>query len=92
MSPESVKKVVIVPLISHAINGNVIIVPDNIQRNTDSNSTLIIKNLAPGFAYQVTFTGNSFATSLTNYFGTNVSGSVNGKDYLTNSGNLYNGF
>lgn len=90
MSSEGVKKVILLPIAPYGVSGNILL-PDKIQKNTDTNSTVTISNIVPGYMYQVTFYGNSVSTIFTNYFGTNVTGNVNAKDYFPASTNLSGG-
>jgi len=64
-------------------------VGDPITKNTSGGS--FTTNLLNGYAYKVTFAGRFSNYSLTNYFGTNVTGSVNAATYTAVSTNITTG-
>ncbi len=90
LSPQGVKGITVEPLEAYTVSGTNIVTGDRIKRTVLAGGSVTISNMIPG-SYRVTFAGSSVNTIFTNSFGTNVSGLVNAKDYVTISTNLPNG-
>lgn len=92
-SPQAVKRVVVTPLTWGLYNGTNIALAIPITKQTDASGSVTVSNLASGYSYRVQLFNSAFTElgRFTNSFGTNVSGAVFARDYLTISTNLAGG-
>lgn len=83
-----IKQVTIQTIAPFGVSGNQIITGDIRGYGTGTNSSLTVTNMANGRSYRVRFIGDArvfgtnVVTTITNNFGTNVTGAVNAVDYL----------
>ena len=85
-----VKRLTLTPLLEYTASATNIATGDSISKTVDATGYTVFSNMIAG-TYRVEFFGPTRTTTLTNSFGTNVTGLVNAKDYLTLSTNLSNG-
>jgi hypothetical protein len=92
-SPQAVKRVVVTPLTWGLYNSTNIALAIPITKQTDASGSVTVSNLASGYSYRVQLFNSAFTElgRFTNSFGTNVSGAVFARDYLTISTNLAGG-
>lgn len=92
-SPQAVKRVVVTPLTWGLYNGTNIALAIPITKQTDASGSVTVSNLASGYSYRVQLFNAQMMElgRFTNSFGTNVSGAVFARDYLTISTNLAGG-
>ena len=93
-SPQAVKRVVLTPLSWGLYNSSNISLTIPISKQTDATGSVTVSNLASGYSYRVQLYNAQFVqigNTFTNSFGTNVSGAVYARDYLTISTNLQGG-
>ncbi len=88
--PQNVKQVSFAPL-GLAISGNSVMATNEFRRviTTTNLAVPLLNNMAYRVRYLVSIQPDVYGACFTNYFGTNVTGTVYAKDYVTFSNNFY---
>jgi len=96
--PLSVKRVTVTPMGSGADYAGaqlsarpLVYTPALNPTLTNGSGSIEITNLIAGYAYKIAFSDGYSEPAITNYFGTNITGAVNGNDYKTTATSWANG-
>lgn len=87
--PKGMKEFRQIPLAAITINGTNMVVGEPYIRSVNAAGSITVSNMLPGI-YRIQFVGDYDTYTFTNWFGTNVSGLVNGSDYTAIDTNLPN--